>query len=95
MNWYILFHTRQQSNIWDEPTSMASDKMDGKTDEYTDEQKDRNNVNVDIVVSEKVTNDMLYGVEDVPWPPMMLLFGLQVGKCYVQYIVLHILINPR
>lgn len=58
---------------------MAADTVDEKKDERPDGEAENGD-------SEEPGNEadlrsksaMLYGVEDVPWPPMMFVFGLQV-----------------
>lgn len=59
---------------------MDAEAVDGKNEETADEKNDKEEdvVNPELEGTPERQSDMLYGVEEVPWPPMMFVFGLQV-----------------
>lgn len=60
--------------------------MDSEVDDKKADKGENGTNSVEELTSNN--DDMLYGVQDVPWPPMMFVFGLQVKYCVGPQLVL-------
>lgn len=60
--------------------------MDSEVDDKKADKGENGTNSVEELTSNN--DDMLYGVQDVPWPPMMFVFGLQVKYCVGPQFVL-------